>query len=98
MAKVSKHSSRKDKLRAVYAAQRTNDVDVSFDGKSDVDGTLTLMITAANKCQEPRDIVANIYAMAKYYTGVPGDDIDHNVLKVSLQPGESKQNFFCEIR
>jgi len=49
---------------------------------------VTLVLTAKNASSEPRHVTVVMCATARYYTGVPGEELDEKSMELDLEPGE----------
>lgn len=92
VAKVSQYSSRKTDLEAVYKIREEDDVEFRMDGTMAVNGSLVVNLTAVNKSEDKsRTVQLQLYAIAKYYTGVTADDLDSKNMDIELEPKQEKK-------
>lgn len=92
---ASRYSSRSPALRSLYATtssgDRIDDVKFEFTATMDAGGDVTMTLTAVNECTKggaERDVEVNLYALANYYTGACGDQIQSASSGFGLpQPG-----------
>jgi len=98
--RASQHSSRSNKLATFYAMDQANDVEFSYKGTCEQNGDITMVMSVKNTCAAPkaegekaenRTVSINMYAVAKYYTGVPGQEVSSQNVKVTLEPQEFKE-------
>ena len=90
MKRAVHHSSRKANLAAIMELHKDDDVELNFDGKMAPSGDVTFTIGARNKSKVKRTVKVHMHSVAKYYTGVPGDELDNKEMQLDLDAEESK--------
>ena len=71
-----------------HALQKSHDVCFNCESKTAKNGDVTIVLTAKNASSEPRHVTVVMCATARYYTGVPGEELGGRTMELVLQPGE----------
>ena len=85
--KVAMYSTRSDGLDAFYGLSKNHDVTMTFSGAMEANGDVNVELRARNDSDAARHVRVNMYATAKYYTGIPGDSLGDKKAELDLKPG-----------
>ena len=82
------HSSRKSELVNVYDLNKNKDVEFNFTGKTEPNGDIAFVLNIQNNASESRAIKIQMTTAAKYYTGVPGEEILSKTHNITVNAGK----------
>ena len=74
--RASHHSSRKDKLCAVYALQERQDVEFSYKGDTAQNGDITIVVSARNTAEESRNLKVSDVRISRMFPGAKCTPVD----------------------
>ena len=83
MQRASAHSSKKD-ISHLYEKVTPHDVDCSFDAQYCKTGDIDIVLKA--KSSQIRTLEIHVHCNARYYTGIPGEDLANFKNNVQLEP------------
>ncbi len=81
-----KHSTRRQDVRHLYEALGQEDVSFKFNGQVNKKGDVCVVLKLLNKSEDERIVKINMYATAKYYIGLTGEEVDSMEMIVQLLP------------
>ena len=83
MQRASAHSSKKD-ISHLYQAATPHDVSFFFDAEYCKTGDIDIILKA--KSSQSRTLEIHVHSNARYYTGIPGEDLAKFQDKAVLEP------------
>ena len=83
MQRASAHSSKKD-ISHLYKAATPHDVTFFFDAEYCKTGDIDIILKA--KSPQSRTLEIHVHSNARYYTGIPGEDLAKFQDKAVLEP------------
>ncbi len=95
VAKVNKFSNKQDCLRHVYDREHKDDVRFELTGEFYEKFDLEVKLHMHNTSKETRNVIVRMYAIAEYYIGLTGEEVDSLHQKVELAGGSGDYHFGC---
>ena len=72
----------------MYNLDENKDVHFDFTGRAEKNGDVSYQLHAKNNASESRTMKIRVTTTAKYYTGVPGEEISAKIHDLTLEAGK----------